>query len=151
MITGYEVAASSLAPATAAAYINFWCPTRRAKIREIGIFNSSSSTNLVQLQIVRTSARGTQSTTVTPTAAANAQDIADLGPTAVVDTAWSVQPTIAAVPMRMSDIAGTVGSSVIWNWQSDGELIVPIAAGVSIWNASGGTTAVIRAYIVWGE
>jgi hypothetical protein len=151
MITGFEVAVSSLAPVTAAAYCNFWCPTRRAKVREIGIFNSSASTNLVQLQIVRTSARGTQSTTVTPTAAANAQDIADLGPTAVVDTAWSVQPTIAAVPMRMADIAGTVGSSVIWNWQSDGELVVPIAAGIAIWNASGGTTAVVRAYFVWGE
>jgi hypothetical protein len=126
-------------------------PTRRAKIREIGIFNSSATTTLVQLQLIRTTARGTQTTTVTPTAAANAQDIADLGPTAVVDTAWSVQPTLAAIPMRMTDVAGTVGSGLIWNWQSDGELIVPIGGGIALQNASGSTTAIIRAYFVWGE
>lgn len=151
MIVGYEVAVSSLAPATATAYVNFWSPTRRAKIREIGIFNSSASTTLPQLQMIRATARGTQSTTVTPTAAANAQDIADLGPTALVDTAWSVQPTLAAIPMRMIDIAGTVGSGVIWNWQSDGELVVPIGAGITLQNASGGSGAVSRFYFIWGE
>jgi hypothetical protein len=151
MIVGYEVAVSSLAPATATAYVNFWVPTRRAKVREIGIFNSSATTTLVQLQLIRTTARGTQTTTVTPTAAANAQDTADLGPTAVVDTAWSVQPTLAAVPMRMTDVAGTVGSGLIWNWQSDGELIVPIGGGLALQNASGSTTAIIRAYFTWGE
>lgn len=151
MITGFEAAVSSLAPATATAYANFWVPTRRAKIREIGIFNSSATTTLVQLQLIRTTARGTQTTTVTPTAAANAQDIADLGPTAVIDTAWSVQPTLAAIPMRMTDVAGTVGSGLIWNWQSDGELIVPIGGGIALQNASGSTTAIIRAYFVWGE
>ncbi len=151
MITGFEAAVSSLAPATATAYVNFWVPTRRAKIREIGIFNSSATTTLVQLQLIRTTARGTQTTTVTPTAAANAQDIADLGPTAVIDTAWSVQPTLAAIPMRMTDVAGTVGSGLIWNWQSDGELIVPIGGGIALQNASGSTTAIIRAYFVWGE
>jgi hypothetical protein len=151
MITGYEVAVSSLAPATAAAYANFWSPTRRSKVREIGYYNSSAATTLPQLQLIRTTARGTQSTTVTPTAAADAQDIADLGPTAVVDTAWSVQPTVAAIPMRMADVAGTVGSGTIWTWSQDGELIVPIGGGVAIQNASGGTTAIIRIYFVWGE
>lgn len=151
MITGYETAVSSLAPATGAAYVNFWSPTRRAKVREVGIFNSSATTTLPQLQLIRTSARGTQTTTVTPTAAANAQDTADLAPTAVVDTAWSVQPTFAAIPMRMTDVAGTVGSGLIWNWQSDGELIVPIGAGLALLNNSGGTTAIVRVYFVWGE
>lgn len=153
MIVGYEVAVSSLAPVTAAAYANFWAPTRPAVIREIEVFNSSATTTLPQLQLIRTSARGTQSTTVTPTTAANAQNLPTiaLSPTSVVDTAWSVQPTIAANPLRMTDIAGTVGSGLIWNWQTDGELVIVPGAGVSIWNASGGTTAVARVVFVWSE
>jgi hypothetical protein len=149
----YEAAASSLAPATAAAYVVLWAPTRPIAIREIGVANSSATTTLPQLQTIRASARGTQSTTVTPTAAANAQGFiaSQIAPTAVIDTAWSVQPTIAAIPMRMTDIAGTVGSGVIWNWQTDGELIVTNGAGLALWNASGGTTAVTRFYFVWSE
>lgn len=154
MILGYEAAASSLAPATATAYVVFWNPTRPAVIREIEVFNSSASTTLPQLQIIRATARGTQSTTVTPTAAANAQDTGPTlaaAPTAVLDTAWSVQPTLAAIPMRMLDIAGTVGSSVIWTWSQDGEIYVPSGTGIVLQNASGGTTAIIRATFVWGE
>lgn len=153
MIGGYEVAVSSLAPLTASAYTVFWSPTRPCMIREIGVFNSSAATTLVQTQIVRATARGTQSTTVTPTTV-NAQDIPPtvaIAPTAVIDTAWSVQPTLSAVPMRMLDIAGTVGSSVIWTWSQDGELIVPLGTGICIQNASGGTTAIARFYFVWGE
>jgi hypothetical protein len=153
MIGGYEVAVSSLAPATVNAYVVFWSPTRPCMIREIEVFNSSAAQTLSQLQIIRATARGTQSTTVTPTTV-NAQDIPPtvaIAPTALVDTAWSVQPTLSAVPMRMLDIAGTVGSNVIWTWSQDGELIVPIGTGICIQNNSGGTTAVIRATFVWGE
>lgn len=153
MIVGYEVAVSSLAPAGTSAYVNFWAVTRPAVIREIHVFNSSASTALPLLQIVRSTARGTQTATVTPTTAADAQNLPSiaLSPTSVVDTAWSVQPTLAAIPMRMTDIAGTVGSGLIWNWQSDGELVVLPANGIAIQNGSGGATAVIRVTIVWGE
>lgn len=150
MITGYEVGLASLAPTSGNAYVNLWAPTRRLKVREIGVINTTT-TALAFLELIRTSARGTQSTTVTPTAAANAQDTADLGPTALGDTAWSVQPTLAAIPLRELDIAGTVGSAVIWTWSQDGELIVPIGAGIALVNASGGTTGITRFYFVWGE
>jgi hypothetical protein len=152
MAIGYEAAVSSLAPATAAAYANFWVPAAKyARIREIGYSNSSASTTLPQLQLIRASARGTQTTTVTPTLAADGQDTSFDGPSAVIDTAWSVQPTVAAIPLRMSDVAGTVGSGTIWTWAQDGELDVYNGQGVAIWNASGGTTAVIRIYFVWEE
>jgi hypothetical protein len=153
MILSYEAAVSSLAPATATAYVAFWSATRPCSIREIEVFNSSAAVTLPQLQIIRATARGTQSTTVTPTTV-NSQDVPPtvaIAPTAVVDTAWSVQPTLSAIPMRMLDIAGTVGSSVIWTWSQDGELIVPIGTGIVIQNASGGTTAVVRVTFVWGE
>lgn len=154
MIAGYEAAASSLAPATATAYMVIWAPTRPLIIREIEVFNSSAAQALAQLQIVKCTARGTQTTTVTPTAAANSQDIPGTlaaAPTALLDTAWSVQPTLAAIPMRMLDIAGTVGSSVIWTWSQDGEILVPTGTGIVLQNASGGTTAIIRGTFVWGE
>jgi hypothetical protein len=154
MILGNEVAVSSLAPATATAYVHFWAATRPCLIREIEVFNSSASVTLPMLQIVRATARGTQTTTVTPTAAANAQNTAPTlaaAPTALLDTAWTVQPTIAAIPMRMIEVAGTVGSNIIWTWSQDGEILVPTGTGIVIQNASGGTTAVGRFVFVWGE
>jgi hypothetical protein len=149
----YEVGVSSLAPAAATAYATFWTPsgTGMAKIREIGYSNSSASTTLPQLQLIRATARGTQTTTVTPTAAANPQDTGYSAPASVIDTAWSVQPTLVAIPLRMTDVAGTVGSGTIWTWSQDGELDVAANAGVVIQNASGGTTAIIRIYFVWSE
>jgi hypothetical protein len=154
MVFGYEVAVTTLAPATATAYANFWVPAgRRLRLREIGVSNSSSTVTAPQLQLVRASARGTQTTTTTPTAASNAQDVADAAPTALIDTAWSVQPTLvsATLPMRMTDIAGTVGSGQIWNWQLDGEITVGGGTGLVVQNASGGTGPVVRIYFLWLE
>ena len=51
----------------------------------------------------------------------------------------------------MLDVAGTVGSSVIWTWSQDGEIGVVNANGLVLQNASGGTTAIIRGTFVWGE
>jgi|SRR5215469_5283056 len=150
MILGYEVAASSLAPVAAAAYVNLWSPTRPLMVREVFV-SQTTTTALPQLQLIRTTARGTQTTTVTPTAAANAQNPNQINPTAVVDTAWSVQPTFAAVPMRMEDVAGVVGSFSLWTWSQDGEIWVGNGNGLALLNNSGGTTGVIRVYFVFGE
>lgn len=150
MIIGYEVAASSLAPAASAAYVNLWSPSRGITVREVFI-SQTTTTPLPQLQLIRTTARGTQSTTVTPTAAANAQNTAFASPTAVVDTAWSVQPTFAAIPMRMEDVAGVVGSFSLWTWSQDGEIFIASGNGLALLNNAGGTGGVIRVYFVIGE
>lgn len=151
MILGAELAVSSLAPASNAAYVNLWAAgSRPLYVREVFI-SQTTTTPLPSLTLVRTSARGTQTTTVTPTAAANDQNTNFAAPTAVIDTAWSVQPTFAANPMRELDVAGVVGSFSLWTWSQDGEIFVPSGAGLALENTSGGTTGVVRAYFVWGE
>jgi hypothetical protein len=67
-----------------------------------------------------------------------------LAPTFVIDTAWSGQPTLVPLPLRMPDMAGTVGTSTFWDWGDQDPLQVVNGNGVAIQNASGGTTGVIR-------
>jgi hypothetical protein len=146
-VSSYESAASSLAPVAAAAYANIWAPTRPLEITHIEVWNTTT-TALPQLQLIRSTARGTQTTTTTPTAASNATNPGFmLAPTFVIDTAWSVQPTLAALSMRMPDMAGTVGTSTFWDWGDQDPLQVVNGNGVAIQNASGGTTGVIRVQV----
>ena len=70
-----------------------------------------------------------------------------LAPTFVIDTAWSVQPTLASVTMRLVDVAGTVGSSLFWDWGDQDPLQVVNGNGIAIQNASGGTTGIIRVQV----
>jgi len=146
-VSSYEAAATSLAPVSAAAYVNIWAPTRPLEITHVAVWQTTT-TALGHLQAIRSTARGTQSTTVTPTAAANATNPGFmLAPTFVIDTAWSVQPTVAAIPMRDVDIAGTQGSNVFWDWGDQDPLQVVNGNGLAIWNALGSTTAIARAQV----
>jgi hypothetical protein len=143
-VSSYEAAASSLAPVNAAAYANVWAPTRPLEVTHIELWQTST-TALAQAQLLRATARGTQTTTVTPTAAANSMNPGFmLAPTFVIDTAWSVQPTQAAIPMRMGDVAGTVGSSVFYDWGDQDPLQVVNGNGLLWWNNAGSTTAIAR-------
>lgn len=146
-VSSYEAAASSLAPVSAAAYADVWAPTRPLEITHMELWQTTV-TALPQVQLIRATARGTQTTTTTPTAAANATNPGFmLAPTFVVDTAWSVQPTLAALPMRMPDVAGTVGSSLFWDWGDQDPLQVVNGNGVAFQNASGGTTGIVRVQV----
>lgn len=143
-VSSYEAGSTSLAPVSAAAYVDIWAPTRPLEITHIEVWQTTT-TALGHLQLLRATARGTQTTTVTPTAAANATNPGFmLAPTFVIDTAWSAQPTAAAIPMRDIDIAGTQGSNVFWDWGDQDPLQVVNGNGALIWNALGSTTAVAR-------
>jgi hypothetical protein len=145
-----SAAVNSPAAATVSAYANLWAVgTDQPRLRELGLFNTSSTTAAVQTALIRTSARGTQSSTLTPTAAANQQITSDRVTTSVVDFAWSVQPTFAANAMRLTEIAGTVGSNVIWTWPADGEDVVLTGAGMAVENQSGSGGPILRIYLVW--
>jgi hypothetical protein len=145
-----EVGETTPAAATVSAYLDIWAAgTDQPRLRELGLFNTSSTTAAVQTALIRASARGTQSTTTTPTAAANQQITSDRVTTTVVDIAWSVQPTFAAIPMRLAEIAGTVGSFVIWTWAADSEIIVLTGAGLAVENQGGAAGPVMRAYQQW--
>lgn len=143
-VSSYEGAASSLAPVTGAAYADIWAPTRPLEVTHVELWQTST-TALAQAQLLRATARGTQTTTVTPTAAANSMNPGYmLAPTFVIDTAWSVQPTQAAIPMRMGDVAPTVGSSVFYDWGDQDPLQVVNGNGLLWWNNAGSTTAIAR-------
>ena len=145
-----EAAVTTPAAVTLAAYSDIWAAgTDQPRLRELGLFNTSSTTAAVQTQLIRTSARGTQTSTLTPTAAANQLLTSDRVTTSVVDFAWSTQPTLAAQALRLAEIAGTVGSFVIWTWAQDGEPVILTGAGLAVQNASGATGPVMRAYFNW--
>lgn len=151
----YELSVTTPAAAASAAYCHFWQPasTRRSRIIEIEIENTSATVAAVATALIRTSAKGTSTTTVTPTAASNALDTADPAPTLTIDTAWSVQPTLVSstLPMRAPDIAPTVGSGVLWPWDRGYEIIIPMGAGVVLWNLGAATGPVLRVRIKWME
>ena len=76
----------------------------------------------------RTSARGTQSTTVAP----NPLDPADPATArAVYDTAWSGNPTITALSTLLQ-YAMVGRSSLIWTAAPGKELVVPATAGAGL-------------------
>lgn len=146
-VSSYEAAATTGAPVTAAAYANVWAPTRPVEITHMELWQTTT-TALPQTNLIRTTARGTQTGTTTPTAAANATNPGFmLAPTFVIDTAWSAQPTFAAVAMRLVDVAGTVGSNLFWDWGDQDPLQVVNGNGVAFENTSGGTTGIVRVQV----
>lgn len=150
MVFGYEVGFSTAAAAAGAPYFNLWAPSRPLFVREVKFGNSTNS-GASNLRLVRTTARGTQSATTTPTSAANAllPGIA-AAPSALVDTAWTVNPTAAALDMRASDLAAAVESGEFWNWEQDGELMIPTGGGLELLQGTG-AGQVLRVWLRWTE
>ena len=149
MIVGYEAAVTTVAAASAAAFSEFEPNgTRRAYVREVGIF-SQAATALSKGQLGRPGN--------TPTAgsltAGQAQDPGNTGGTAGFTTTWTTAPTAPSVPMRQFDFNNVVGSGVIFTWPSDGELVAgPTRANsVVFWNAGASTGPACDQYAVWGE
>jgi len=141
-------------PANAAAYFNIWTATRAIRVRELAFFNISAALQLNGSSLIRTTARGTQNATVTPTAAANAYNTTDVNPTLVVDNGWTVQPTFAALNMGAIDVAASVQSGIVWIWndERDGVLMIQPATGLAVQNNSGGALATTpRCWIDWEE
>lgn len=141
-------------PANNAAYFDIWSATRIVRVRELAFFNISNATALVGSTLIRTSARGTQNATITPTAVANSYNTADINPTVVVDNGWTVQPTFAALNMGAIDIAASVQSGIVWIWndERDGTLLIPIGGGLAVQNTSGGALATTpRCWLDWEE
>lgn len=151
MIVGYEVATSTVAAATLAAYSEFEPNgTRRAYVREIGIFEQTAvAAGKTQL------GRPGNTPTGGAISAPNGQDPANTAATAGITTTWTSAPTApsAANTMRQFDFPATVGSAVIYTWPPDGEVIAgPTRANsLILWNASGSTGPILSQYVVWAE
>ena len=128
---------------------------QRLKIREIKVGISVASTTAPLFYLVRTTARGTQTTTL----AGIALDPADVAAVGTVDSVWSADPTkagtIATASIDVGGLAVTAGGMIIWTFSEDSPLIIPATsgAGLAVYNsaASGTTTGTLFGSFLWEE
>lgn len=106
--------ANTAATANNAAAV-LWNPSgsRAIQLREVWCFKTAATAD--NQALVRATARGTQSTTVTPDANTCFSDT-KLAPAsgAVIDTAWSVQPTVAGTYLARANLPAAAGSGFVW-------------------------------------
>jgi hypothetical protein len=121
----------------------------RARIFEIALSLAAITTNGPSWRLARSATVGTSSAT----AAAEEQDPGGGAATAVLDTAWSANPTLAAVNLRQYATPATVGSGIVWTWPDHRPLIIPLSSGLCIVNstATGASTGTLVASIVFEE
>lgn len=123
--------------------------TSRARIFEIGLSVSTAPTNGPSWRLARATAVGTSSATTS----AEEEDPGGGAATAVLDTAWSVNPTLAAVNMRLYATPVAIGSGIVWTWPDHRPNIVPLSSGLCIVNATaaGSTLGAFNVYCVFEE
>lgn len=123
----------------------------RIFVYEIAVGIAVASTTAPSFYLSRSTARGTQSTTL----AGQAYDPGDVASLASLDSAWSVAPTFSTSAfIRRGGLAVTAGGWWIWQFY-DSPLIIPATAGAGITlanaNASGATTGTFAGHVVWNE
>ena len=149
MAIAYELGVSTVAAANAAAYAEFRCNgTRRAKVREVGMF-SQAATAAAKTQLGRpgnTPAGGTVTV-------GGAQDPGDAAAVSGITTTWSTAPTVPATAFRQWDFNNVIGSGVVFTWPSDGELVAgsSVANGLVVWNGGSAAGPACDLYMVWSE
>jgi hypothetical protein len=96
----------------------------------------------------RPTALGTSSATVTP----QAEDTDVRTSDSRLDTAWSANPTAAAIDLRPYATPNAIGSGIVWTWY-DQPLRIPTAGGLLIinGNATGATLGTFGIYAVFDE
>lgn len=147
MIVGFEVGNNTVAsPGAGAAAVELRAPTRRLKVREVGLFSQAATT--ARFALGRPAAVG-----VTPTTQSTGQpqDPADPAGTGITAIAWGTAPTVPGTFLRQWDFNNVIGSGVIYTWPSDGELIVPTSGTISVvlWSIVAGPTC--SHYWAWSE
>jgi hypothetical protein len=128
---------------------SLWTATRKCRIREVTCFIQTVQTTAPLFALQRATARGTQSTSLTPIA----DDPGEIAATAVLDTAWSVNPTFSTAnpQIGVGGVALAAGNGFVWNF--DGSLEIAIAAGLTLFNvnASGATLGTFAGHFVYEE
>lgn len=126
--------------------------TQRLYIVEFGITIAVAPTTAPQFALARSTATGTNSTTVLGTAS----DSADTASTANLDSAWSVNPTFTTTGPFLWSAAMPVTAGSGWAWVAPNDrsrIVVPTSGGICLANlvASGATTGNFNFYISWEE
>lgn len=141
----YEAAVASPAAASGAAFVNLWTPTARsARVLEICLTLEAATASIPGL--ARTTARGTQTTTMV----GQALDPLTGASTVQFDSVWSVQPTLAATNMRRGSF-NAIGQGIVWRWDDTDPLVVPAAAGLALVNRGAGAASILDVYFQWDE
>lgn len=147
MIAGYEWGGSGVAtPGAGAASIELeGNGTRRAKVREIGVFSQSATATRLQI------GRPGNTPTGGSVTVGGSQDPSDAAATAGVTTTWTIAPTAPSPGLRQFDFNNVPGSGVVFTWPSDGELVIGTtrASSVVVWAVSASPT--LDHYFVWSE
>lgn len=132
-------------------HANLWAPTNMLRVFELGISVTTAPTTAPDFYVVRSTARGTQTTT----AAGTAMDATVAATsTGTLDSAWSAGATVGAATtaVRRIGIPVTAGSGVIWSFGPTG-LLIANGAGLAVVNAaaSGATLGALAIYYDWEE
>lgn len=126
--------ASGIGAAAAYATLNTGA-SRRALIREVGIFNGAATSSSVGMGTPGNTP--TTSTTITPVA----HDLADATATVALGTAWSAAPTAPTVYQRQTILGAAVGAGTIWKLALDERIILAKSAWLVLWNFGGSTSS----------
>jgi hypothetical protein len=148
----YEYGFAAAAAAAGAAYCDMLAgASDDVFVREIHLFTPASTAS-AGTKLFRSTAPGTRTTPVVPTAAQCALLATGSNPAAGFATAWSVVPTNATNPMRMWGGAASVGAGIIWTWYGpSGGLRIPAGGSIVIFNSSGATGPAFNVTVVWEE
>lgn len=142
----HHVAIATAAALTAAAIAKLKAgATNRIQVREIGVFCNAATTSAVGL--IRPATEGTSSATAVPVAGDPANGAAG----AVLESAWTVAPTVGTnVYLRRAQLPAAIGAGVIWTFPP-GELVIAVSTGIMLWNFSGVTNSVLQLYMTFEE
>jgi hypothetical protein len=142
----YSAGAKTTAGSTALPIISIYSAAAVApKIREIGVFNTTSTA--VDLKLVRLTSAGTQGAGLTE--AGHDPDAATASSTAF--NTHSANPSLGNDLGYRASLGAAVGAGVIWTFGDQG-IRVPVgtANGVGV-IVENGTGQACQAYIVWDE
>jgi hypothetical protein len=145
----FEYGVTSAAPTIGNQYWDMLAGTSDCFLRELHCFLSAVPTSPIGL--FRTTAVGTRTTPVVPTAAQCALSQTGSAPLAGFATAWSVQPTLATNPMRKFQAAASIGAGIIWTWYGPGGGLRIPSGGSIVLNAVGAAGGTLFVTAVWDE
>lgn len=115
------------------------------RIWEVGCFCSTAVT--LSVGLIRSLTIGATFTTVTPQA-----DDTSVGTAAgtLCDTAITTTPTVTAnTYLRKAVLPATIGAGIIWTFPMG--LIVPVSAGILLWNLGVATGPAVEGYWTFDE
>lgn len=147
-VGGRTTATAATADNVAAA---LWNPSGSKSIEVVEVHLTKITATADNHSLIRTSTRGTQSTTVTPDAdnAYNRQVTPASG--AVLDVAYSAQPTVQGPALARQNLPAAVGAGFMWVF--DRPIIVPAGTGLAIAVPTGLSVAIVASDVtfVWDE